>query len=150
MNIKRFWIIISIIIGAILLLGGFLWFKNYQKNQTEIRNRLAITETAESFSLAWYNYNKQTDKTYLAKIKPYMTGDFFAATKYINTERPQDFQGQLPMSATVSGVEILEITDYEASSRVIILTKENSVENQITNTLTLIKTNGTWQVSSLK
>jgi len=151
MNIKRFWLLIGVITTISVLFIGITWFNNYQKELTIKKDRAAALEVANNFSMAWFNYTTQTSPSYLDKIKPFMTNNFYVATKYINTERPQDFEDQLPMASRVISSELNDYNNENAVIRVTLETKERGkTKNNLEITVNLIKAGGSWLVSSFK
>jgi hypothetical protein len=151
MNIKRLWITIGIVFTIIFTVILVCVFSNYQKQKDIARDKTAATQTAKDFSLAWFNYSSQGEISYLNKIKPYMTVEFYEATKYTNTERPQDFEGQ---PAMVSSILSGEISTYESSVATIdtaLKSKEvGSKEKEINIEVNLVKINDHWLVESFQ
>lgn len=151
MNKKRLFIIIGIIGAILALVIGFALFNNYQAQRSQTKDKAAAIKVAEDLSTAWFNYTKQTDPNYLAKIKPYMTSGFYDATKYVNTERPQDFEGQVAMSASVVSSSIQSYSTNTAVINVKLETKELGAAKTNTDVvITLDKIGNSWQVSSLE
>lgn len=118
----------------------------------ENKDKKEIEKISRQFIEAWYNYNSQMEKEYLERIKPFMTDNFYEGTYYVNTRRPQDFTGQVPLKTEVKKVEIITY-DNEASE---VLIERKSIEPttnkeyEKTDTLSLIKKDGKWFVDYLK
>lgn len=148
---KRFWILTSIAVTSIILLVGVVLFNNYNKNKAVTKDKTTVTQMASNFSLAWFNYTKQTDSGYMNKIRPFMTTEFYDATLYLNTNRPQDFADQVPMTAKLLSVEIKDYSANNSTVTVSLETKESG-SSKITTTIlvNLVKSNGGWLVSSFE
>lgn len=151
MNMKRFWILIGTIIAVITLLIGIIALNNHNKDKAVSENKRTVVKMASDFSLAWFNYTKQTDTKYMDKLKPLMTSGFYEATQYLNTQRPQDYTDQLPMTAKVLSAELKDYTSTNATVNVILETKESGSAKTTTSILiNLVKDREDWLVSSFE
>jgi len=151
MNIRRLWILVGIIATILILAIGGILIGNYQKGLIEKRDQTAALEVSRNFSQAWFNYTTQTDPAYLNKLKPLMTPNFYDATKYINTERPQDFEGQLPMTSKVLSAEIQGYSNSKTSVKVQLETKERGKpKDNLDILVVLTKVNNNWIVNSFE
>ena len=154
MNIGWKKISIILAITAIVLITGVI-VVNYINSQNELakdrKNKEQVVNISRDFSQAWYNYSKQTDPSYLNKIKPYMTADFYDDTSYINLNRPQDFVDQPSLKSTVEEITIDNYTLAKAQVGATVSSTEGKTTKQKTDkvNLTLENNNGKWLVSNL-
>lgn len=81
-------------------------------------DKTEIEVLSKQFTEAWYTYDSQMDKNYLQKIKPYMTNNFYEGTYYVNTNRPKDFKGQVPLRTKVISVDIIFCSANNAETKV--------------------------------
>lgn len=144
-------------------------YKTYEENikigfleKKEITPELELTEEAKDkqevekiskdFIEAWYTYDTQTSKAYLEKIKPFMTKDFYDGTYHTNVQRPQDFQGEVPLKSTFKSIEITSYSSNETEATIAVDSNEPTTGKsyQQKAMLILIKENNKWLVNSLE
>jgi hypothetical protein len=153
MNWKRVSVIATVTLFIIILsfvIYGFL--SNKTKLNQEKQNNEAAIQVSRDFSLAWYNYNRQSDSSYMAKLKPFMTNGFYDATNYINTSRPQDFVDQPKLTSTIKDIQINSISQTDAQTTVGLESTEGSSKIKQVNesVLTLTKVGNVWLVQDLE
>jgi hypothetical protein len=150
MNKKKIIIITAIVLGLLLIVATALGLSKYMENKKIEAEKQKIITIASDFTGAWYNYTKQTSPIYLTSIKPYMTNSFYEATAYINTARPQDFEGQLPMVSSILRTEIVTYNAENAEATVRLSSKEGSLKaKEYSVNILLEKTGKSWFVSQM-
>ncbi len=151
MDKKKLWLIIGSALTLVILVFGVLIYNNYFQSRRIAKDKENISAVTNDFTLAWHNYTDQTSSSYLAQIKPFMTYEFYSATEYINTQRPQDFENQLPMTAKILSTTIQKYETDVSTVNVTLETTEVGSPKKDTNiTVTLGKHNGSWLVSSFE
>ena len=134
------------------------WYYNPQywvDNHGPYRNEKPgdeIEKVSKEFTEAWYNYDTQTSKDYLEKIKPYMTKYFYEMTYYINTKRLKDFKGQVPTRSKILSIKILSFSDNKTQTEIVRESYELTTHRQYKKKiiLDLIKEDNKWLVSYLR
>lgn len=122
------------------------------EENNETIERAKIEKVSKEFIEAYFTYSKQTDITYLNKIKPFMTDKFYQAESYIFTARPQDYINQSSIKA--SDIKVIIYLFKTSSAKVVVTFKTTNLSNNktydIQKTLELIKVEGSWLVKYLK
>jgi len=134
---------------------GFLENKNINidlKPTNETQDKQDIERISKQFTEVWFTYKSQTDKDYLEKIKPFMTKNFYEGTYYVNTKRPQDFKGQVPLNSLASTAEIIDYSGNKSLVNITVESNEPTTSKSYSQKaiITLIKENNNWLVDYLK
>jgi len=134
--------------GKSLRVQGWLRLPNAKKED----DKDCINRISKEFTEAWYNYDTQTSKDYLEKIKPYMTKYFYEMTYYINTKRLKDFKGQVPTRSKILSIKILSFSDNKTQTEIVRESYELTTHRQYKKKiiLDLIKEDNKWLVSYLR
>lgn len=116
------------------------------------KNKDEIEKISKEFIQNWYTYDTQTNINYLEKIKPYMTQEFYETIYYVNTNRPQDFENEVPLKSTVFSLNIFNYAENETRVKVGVQSTESTTGKTYRHQtiLELVKENNKWLVNYLE
>lgn len=116
----------------------------------ETLDRKKIIEVANNFAQSWYNYEKQTNREYLEKLKPYLTEEYYQDNLYLFTQRQRDFIGQSPLSSEIEKTTITYYNPTEASVDVALRGTERNKKFDQVSKIELVKINNNWLINYSK